>query len=440
MLQAVDLIISPEWIIPVKPAKQVLENCSVVINDGVITALLPTTEALRNYQPKQQLALPGQVLMPGLVNAHGHAAMSLFRGLADDLKLQQWLEQHIWPAEARWVSDTFVHDGSELAMAEMIRSGTTCFSDMYFFPDQTAEAASKAGLRAQLPFPVIEFATAWARNADEYLHKGLELRDSYKDHPRIDIAFGPHAIYTVATPVLEKIAMWSQELDTCVQIHLHETQREVEQSIAETGSRPVQRLKDIGFLSPLTQCVHMTQIDDSDIAALMEHNAHVIHCPSSNMKLASGFCPTDKLLNKGINVALGTDGAASNNGLSLFSEMRLASLLGKAVAADAEAIDAHQALAMATINGARALGLADKIGTVEAGKAADLIAVDLSALEKQPLYNPASQLVYTEQSAQVTHAWVAGKALLANRELQTLNDQEISTKAGQWQQKISATL
>ena len=440
MFEPVDLVLSPQWVIPVEPANTVLEGCSVVVDQGRIVAVLPTAEALRKYSPKQHLELPQQVVLPGLVNTHGHAAMSLLRGFADDQPLQQWLEQHIWPAESRWVSEDFVRDGSELAIAEMIYSGTTCFSDMYFFPNQTADVASRAGMRAQLAFPIINFPSAWARNADEYLHKGLELRDTYKDHTRITTAFGPHAPYTVDDAALNKIAMLTDELDTCVQIHLHETAHEVSESIKQTGKRPLQRLKELGILSPLTQCVHMTQIGDCDMEALAEANAHVIHCPSSNLKLASGFCPVQQLTTNGINVALGTDSAASNNSLNLFAEMRLTALLGKAVANDASALPAHQALAMATINGARALGLADQIGSIEAGKSADLIAIDLSSIASQPLYNPLSQLVYTEPANQVTHAWVEGKALLVDGQLQTLHQQELTTKAHQWQLKISTAV
>ena len=438
MPQPVDLMISPQWIIPVEPAGKVLEECSVVVHEGSIVALLPDSEALRKYVPEQHVKLPGQVLTPGLVNTHGHAAMSLLRGFADDQPLQSWLEDHIWPTESRWVSENFVRDGTELAIAEMIASGTTCFSDMYFFPDQVAEVSSRSGLRAQVAFPIINFPTAWARNADEYLHKGLALRDAYKDHSRINIAFGPHAPYTVDDSVLKKIAMWSEELDTCVQIHLHETALEVQQCLHATGKRPLQNLKELGFLSPLTQCVHMTQVNDDDIETLSHYNVQVIHCPSSNLKLASGFCPVSKLMANGINVALGTDSAASNNSLSLFPEIRPAALLGKAVAGDATAITAHQALAMATINGAKALGLSDRIGSIGVGKLADLIAVDLSAIPNQPLYNPLSQLVYTEQAQHVRHVWVEGKPLLKNGQLQTLHQQEITIKTKQWQQKISS--
>ncbi len=437
VLKVIDLLLTPRWMVPIVPANTVLENCSVAIDDGHIVGILPTEEALRHYLPEQHLQLDQQVLLPGLINAHTHAAMSLLRGFADDQPLQCWLQDHIWPAETRWVGEEFVRDGTELAMAEMIRSGTTCFADMYFFPDHCAEAVSRAGMRCQLAFPLIDFATAWARDAEEYLHKGLSLRDNFKDHPRISIAFGPHAPYTVSDESLAKIAMLAEELDNCVQIHLHETAAEVDKAIAETGKRPLQRLAELGLLSPLTQCVHMTQVDDEDLALLATSNAHVIHCPASNLKLASGFSPIKQLLDSGINVALGTDGAASNNSLNMFSELRLAALLAKAVAGDACAIPAHQALEMATINGAKALGLDQRIGSIEKGKYADLIAVDLGAIEFQPLYNPLSQLVYTEPGQKVTHAWVQGRALLLEGELQTLHPHELSARARHWQDKIS---
>ncbi len=439
MTQAIDLLLSPEWIIPITPADTVLQNCSVAVDQGYIVGLMPTAEALRQFEPKQHLQLDQQALMPGLINAHTHAAMSLLRGYADDYPLKSWLEEHIWPAESRWVGESFVRDGSELAMAEMIQSGTTCFADMYFFPDQCAEAASRAGIRCQLTFPLIDFPTAWARDAEEYFHKGLALRDNFKDHPRINIAFGPHAPYTVCDESLSKVAMLAEELDICIQIHVHETAHEVTQALAETGKRPLQRLADLQLLSPLTQCVHMTQINEEDLVLLATSNAHVIHCPTSNLKLASGFCPIKQLSDHGINVAIGTDGAASNNGHNMFSELRLAALLAKAVSDDASAIPAHQALAMATINGARALGMDHLIGSIEKGKCADMITVNLAHIASQPLYNPQSQLVYTEPAQNVTNAWVQGKQLLSNGELQTLHSQELIARAHSWQQKIGNT-
>jgi 5-methylthioadenosine/S-adenosylhomocysteine deaminase len=435
--QVVDQIINARWIIPIVPHNRVLEDCALVIDQGNILALLPQEEAAKRYQSQQTLNLHSHVLMPGLVNAHGHAAMSLLRGYADDQPLHTWLNDHIWPAEGRWVSEEFVRDGTELALAEMIKTGTTCFADMYFYPEQAAQVCLDAKIRCQLAFPILDFPTAWGTGPDDYLSKGLGLHDTFRGNHLINVAFGPHAPYTVSDAPLQKIAMLSQEMDMPIHIHLHETAQEVNDSLSYYGKRPTQRLMDLGLLSPLAQCVHMTQIDDSDIALLQQTGAHVIHCPESNLKLASGFCPSHKLLSKGINVALGTDGAASNNDLDLFSELRTAALLAKAVANDAAALDAHSALRMATLNGAKALGLEEKIGSLQVGKSADVIAIDMGELEMQPIYNPASQLVYTHAGQRVSHVWVEGKPLLIDRQLQTLNERELLGKAKWWRKQIA---
>lgn len=436
-IPTIDLIINARWIVPIIPQDRVLEGCALVVNKGNILALLPQNEAAKRFDAKQTLDLSDHLLMPGLVNAHGHTAMSLLRGYADDQPLHTWLNEHIWPVEGRWVSEDFVRDGTELALAEMIRSGTTCFSDMYFYPEQAAQASLDARIRCQLAFPLLDFPTAWGTGPDDYMHKGLALHDNFRSNPLINIAFGPHAPYTVSDAPLRKIAVLSQEMDMPVHIHLHETTQEVVESLEKFGVRPSQRLMALDLLSPLTQCVHMTQIDATDIQLLQRTGAHVIHCPESNLKLASGFCPVEQLNQAGVNVAIGTDGAASNNDLDLFSELRTAALLAKTVAQDAAALNAHAALRMATINGAKALCMDDRIGSLEVGKSADIIALDLSELEMQPIYNPASQLVYTHAGQRVTHAWVEGRALLLDRQLQTLNEREIASKARWWRKQIA---
>lgn len=434
--ETVSLIINARWIAPVVPENRVFENCALVIHKGLIQALVPQEEAAKRYSAEQEVYLGNHLVIPGLINAHGHAAMSLLRGYADDLPLKTWLEEHIWPAEDQWLSEDMVRDGTELAMAEMIRSGTTCFSDMYFFPEQVAQVAQQAHMRAQVNFPIFDASSAWGQGPEDYFRKGLALHDDFRASQLIRIGFGPHAPYTLSDEPLQRVATLAQELDATVQIHLHETAQEVEESIQKHGKRPIQRLADLGLLTPLTQCVHMTQVDDSDLALLKESGAQVIHCPESNLKLASGFCPVQKLLEAGINVALGTDGAASNNDLDLLSEMKTAALLAKAVSGSPEAVNAHTALRMATLNGARALGLEDQVGSLEVGKSADITAIELSDLPSQPVHHPVSQLVYTHCGHKVSHVWVAGRALMLSRQLQTLNERELIGKARWWGKQI----
>lgn len=433
---AVDTLIFARWILPGAPVRTLLENHALAIDEGRISGIYPADEA-RLMEAGRRIELGDHLLMPGLINAHGHAAMTLFRGMANDMPLEQWLNDHIWPAEGQWVSEEFVRDGVDLAMAEMIRGGVTCFSDMYFFPDVAAQAASAAGMRAQLAFPVFDFPSAWGQDADEYIRKGLQLRDDCKNNRLIEIAFGPHAPYTVSDAPMERIAMLAAELDAGVHIHVHETAGEVERAVGETGLRPLARLAERGLLGPKTQCVHLTCVNDDDLRLLADNNCHAVHCPESNLKLASGFAPVQRFIDAGINVALGTDGAASNNDLDLFGEMRTAALLAKAVAGSAAALPEHRAVAMATLNGAAALGLADRIGSLETGKEADVIAVDLSALEYQPLFDPVAQLVYTNVSQRVTHSWIRGRMIMDNRQLLTLNADDIIERARRWRDRIS---
>jgi 5-methylthioadenosine/S-adenosylhomocysteine deaminase len=435
--QTADTLIHPGWIVPVVPHGVVLQNHSIAISGGHISALLPRQEA-ETIAAKEVLDLPGHVLLPGLINSHGHAAMSLLRGYADDLPLLPWLEQHIWPAEAAHVSAAFVRDGVELAIAEMIRSGTTTFSDMYFFPDACADTAQRLGMRCQLTFPVLDFPTAWARDGDEYISKGLALRDELKHSELVTVGFGPHATYTVSEANLAKVATYAAELDTAIHIHLHETAGEVLAAVERNGERPLDSLHRLGLLGPRTQCVHMTDLGDQDIALLAATGAHVVHCPQSNMKLASGTCPVTRLLAAGINVALGTDSAASNNDLNLFGEMQTAALVAKQYSGDAATLPAATALAMATINGARALGMEDSLGSLEAGKLADLIAVDLSRPETQPLYNPLSQLVYACNGSQVTHSWIGGAPVLRDRQLTHIDLNALGARTRVWRDRIQA--
>ena len=433
----IDLLINSRWIIPVVPENRIFENCALAVDQQKIVGIYPQAEARSKFVADSVVDLGEHIVMPGLVNAHGHAAMSLLRGYADDLPLRPWLEEHIWPVEARVLSEQFVADGTDLAMAEMIKTGTTCFADMYFFADSVAEQVRRSGMRSQVGFTIFDFPTAGGKDPDDYIHKGLQLRDSFKGDELIKIACAPHAPYTVGDETMRRIATYANELDMAVHIHCHETAQEVRDSLKLYSCRPLQRLDDLGILLPQTQLVHMTQIDQDDIRLIQDNNCHVVHCPESNLKLASGFCPVGKLIDAGINVAIGTDGAASNNDLDLFGELKTAALLAKAVAGDAAMLDAHAALRMATINGAKALGWEDQTGSLEAGKSADIIAVEISSLSQKPLYNPASQLVYSNAGSQVTHSWVAGKALLKQRALMTLDEQNLIRRADAWRNQIS---
>ncbi|AZC19900.1 TRZ/ATZ family hydrolase [Pseudomonas sp. CMR5c] len=433
---ALDLLLLPTWLVPVEPAGVVLKDHGLGIRDGRIAFIGPRSEALRR-QAGEVRELPGMLLSPGLINAHGHAAMTLFRGLADDLPLMTWLENHIWPAEAKWVDEAFVHDGTDLAIAEQIKGGITCFSDMYFFPKVASERVHNSGIRAQIAIPVLDFPIPGAHDAAEAIRQGVELFSDLKHHPRIRITFGPHAPYTVGDENLEKVRMIAEELDASIHMHVHETAFEVQQSLERHGERPLARLSRLGLLGPRFQAVHMTQISDEDLALLVETNTSVVHCPESNLKLAGGFCPVERLWQAGVNVAVGTDGAASNNDLDLLGETRTAALLAKAVAGSATALDAHRALRMATLNGARAMGLDDEVGSLELGKAADLVAFDLSGLAQQPIYDPVSQLIYATGRDCVTHLWVAGKQLLDNKRLSRMDERQLGETARDWARRIS---
>ena len=431
-----DLLLLPSWLVPVEPAGVVLKAHGLGIRDGRIAFIGPRDQALK-LAAHEVRELPGVLLSPGLVNAHGHAAMSLFRGLADDLPLMTWLQQHIWPAEAKWVDEAFVRDGTDLAIAEQIKGGISCFSDMYFFPKVASERVHNSGMRAQIAIPILDFPIPGAATADEAIRQGVELFGDLKHHPRIKIAFGPHAPYTVSDANLEKVRVTAEELDAAIHIHVHETAGEVQQSVEQYGERPLARLARLGLLGPRLQAVHMTQISEEDLALLVESNSSVIHCPESNLKLASGFCPVERLWQAGVNVAVGTDGAASNNDLDLLGETRTAALLAKAVAGSASALDAHRALRMATLNGARAMGLETEIGSLEVGKAADIVAFDLSGLAQQPIYDPVSQLIYATGRDCVKHLWVGGKQLLDDRQLTRMDEQQLSATAIAWGRRIS---
>ena len=437
-MEAVDALIHARWIVPVEPAGRVLEGHSLALRHGRIVALLPAAEARTRYSAAEEVELGSHVLIPGLVNAHTHAAMTLLRGLADDLPLEPWLKDHIWPAEGRWLSADFVRDGTELAIAEMLRSGTTCFNDMYFFPEAAAQAIRHSGMRASLGVVVFDWPSAWGSGPEDYLAKGLALRDQHKNDPLLSFVFAPHSTYTVSEPWLKQLRTLADELDLPVHTHLHETATEVAASVQQHGKRPLARLMELGLFTPALMAVHMTQLTDAEVAECARNGVSVVHCPQSNLKLGSGLCPVAKLLKAGVNVCLGTDGAASNNDLDLLGEMQSAALLAKGVAGDAAALPATTALRMATLNGAKALGLDKDIGSLIPGKWADLTAVDLSGPETQPVHDPLSALVYSAGRQQVSDVWVAGKRLLQDRRLTQMELPAILERAAAWGARIAA--
>lgn len=435
----IDTVIEAKWIIPIEPAHIVLNQHAIAVDNGIIKDILPISEAKLRYKPQRTITLNDHALIPGLINLHTHAAMTLMRGLADDLPLMEWLDKHIWPIENQHVDAQFVLDGTQLACAEMIKGGITCFNDMYFFPESCAEAVIHSGMRAAIGMIVIDFPTAYASDADDYLAKGLKLRDQYHQHPLLSFCFAPHAPYTVSDKTFSSILTYSEQLNTPIHTHLHETQDEIRINLESSGVRPIERLHQLGLLSPNLIAVHMVHLTDYEIKLVHQYGCSVAHCPSSNMKLASGFAPVPALLNQGVNVGLGTDGAASNNRLDMFEEMRQAALLAKATSGQADALPAHQALRMATLNGANALGLGEITGSLAVGKAADITAINFSGLNLTPCYDPVSHLVYTASREQVSHVWVNGRILLEDKELTTMNPSELQYRTAYWQERIATT-
>lgn len=432
-MQSVDLMIHPRWILPISPAHTLLTEHSLVADKGQIIDLLPTAKAKAYYQARDTHTLNHHLLMPGLVNAHAHTPMTLFRGLADDLALMDWLTHYIWPAEKAVIRAETVAIGSRLAIAEMIRSGTTCFNDHYFFSDIIAETAAAEGMRAVVGNLVMNIPTDWAKDEKEYLEKAERTITSGFKHPLITWAMAPHAPYTNSDSSLAATKALADKYGLVVHMHVHETPGET-----QVDPRPLTRLDRLGFLNERFIAVHMTALTDEEIQLIAERKVHVVHCPESNMKLASGFAPVQRLLEAGVNVALGTDGAASNNDLDMLGELRTAGFIAKGYSGDPTALPAETLIRMATLHGAKALGLGNQIGSLEIGKQADMIAINLDHYSHFPVFNPISHVAYAINSRQVEASWVAGQQLLKNGELTQLNIQDCQTKAGDWVEKIAA--
>ena len=435
--EACDLLIEAGFVVPVVPHGVVLEHHAVAVTGGRIVAVLPVPEARSRFAPRETVSRPDAALIPGLVNAHTHNPITLLRGVADDLPLKVWLQQHIWPIEAAVIGPDFVADGITLAIAEMLRGGTTCVNENYFFPDVQAATYKRHGFRARVGLPVIDFPTAWAASDDEYFDKADEVHDQWRDDALIATAFAPHAPYTVNDANFERVRMLADQLDIPVHLHLHETAQEVEQSLEKHGQRPIARLDRLGLVNERLIAIHMTQLTEAEMHLCAERGVSVVHCPESNLKLASGFCPACALERAGVNLAVGTDGCASNNDLDMFSETRTAALLAKAVAQDAAALDAFSALRAATLGGAKAIGFDDRVGSIEPGKEADLVCVDLSALETQPLHHVVSQLIYATGRQQVSDVWIAGRTRLRQRMLVDIDIEGVLSNARQWRERIA---
>ena len=435
--QSIDTLIEAGWVVPVEPHGVVLEGHAVAVDGGTVVAVLPLAEARARFAAREVVSRPGSVLIPGLVNAHTHNPMTLMRGVADDLALHEWLQQHIWPVEAAVIGPEFVADGVELAIAEMLRGGTTCCNENYFFPDVQAATYKRHGFRARVGLPVIDFPTAWAKTDDEYFDRAGEVHDQWRGDPLVSTAFAPHAPYTVSDSSFGRIRMLADQLDIPVHCHVHETAQEVAESQERHGQRPLARLDRLGLVNDRLIAVHMTALDQAEIELCAQRGVSVVHCPESNLKLASGFCPVGKLQAAGVNVAIGTDGAASNNDLDMFGELRTAALLAKAVAGDPTALDAAAALRAATLGSARAMGLEAQVGSIEPGKQADLACIDLDPLETQPLFHVLSQLAYATGRHQVTDVWIAGKRKLRDRVLVDMDAEALVANARQWRARIA---
>jgi 5-methylthioadenosine/S-adenosylhomocysteine deaminase len=440
MKKKVDLILQAHWVLPILPKNVLLEDYAVIVHLGLIEDLMPIKSVFDHYEAIETIDLKEHIVMPGFVNLHTHAAMSLMRGIADDLPLMPWLENHIWPAEKALVSSSFVRDGSILACAEMLSGGTTTFNDMYFYPQATAEASLKVGMRANLGLVVLDFPTDYAVDAAHYIQQGLNARDKLKDESLVSFSLAPHAPYTVSDESFERIAMLAEQVNIGIHTHLHETKEEIKNSEKIHGLRPLARLANLGLLSPTLTLAHCVYLDKPEVEMLLEYGVSIAHCPASNLKLSSGIAQISNYT--GVNIGIGTDGAASNNRLDMFSEIRLAALLAKGLSGYAEKLTAHQALEMGTINGAKALNLDDKIGSVTVGKIADLIAVNLANLETQPCYDPVSHLVYASSREHVSHVWVGGELKFQRPQYgagiyANIEPLELKTIVAEWQPKLS---
>lgn len=434
-MDSIDSLICARWVIPIEPVGRVLEHHAVAVRAGRIVAVGPREELATRFSVGAIVERPNHVLLPGFVNAHTHAAMTLLRGAAESAAFERWLKTQVWPLEQRWIDAEYVRDGTELAIADMLTSGTTCFGDMHLFPEIVAQTAAESQIRACIGLPVVEQPTSWAGSAGECLEKGLRLHDEYRGDPLITTSLSPYAPWALTDETLIRVRRAADELELPMTMHVNETSED-----AHTGEeRTIARLQRLGVLSPLLTAVHMVHVDDADIDTCALAGVSVVHCPQSNLKLGNGIAPVARLNTRDINVALGTDGAASNNDLSMLDEVRTAALLARGFHSAHVGIEAHEWLRFATLNGARALGLGEVIGSLTPGKLADLCCIDLARPHTQPVYDVAAHIVFAASRDQVSDVWVAGRALVSESRLTRLDEADLLARAERWRTRITTT-
>jgi 5-methylthioadenosine/S-adenosylhomocysteine deaminase len=437
-MEPVDTLVCARWVLPVEPDGTVLENHAVAVHAGRIVAVLPVDAARARFAPAELVLRPHHALLPGLVNAHTHAAMTLLRGRAENLPQAEWSRDVIAPIEQRWVDPEYVRDGTELAIAEMVRGGVTCFGDMQLWPEVVARTSADLHMRVSIGLVVEQAASRWAGDPDEYIEKGMALRDDYRGDPLVATHFALGPAHELDDTTLLRVRRLADELEIPTALPVHESASEVDASIARHGARPLDRLARLGMATPLLVAVHGAQLVPADIDTLANAGAAVVHCPEANLKLGSGVCPAAELLGRGVRVALGTDAPASNNDLDVLSEMRTAGLLAAGVGARPGALVASDLLRMATLEGARALGLGESTGSLLAGKWADMCCVDLLTPGSWPVHDAATTLVYACSSRQVTDTWVAGRQVLAAGSLRYIDEAALFERAETWRLRIDA--
>jgi 5-methylthioadenosine/S-adenosylhomocysteine deaminase len=435
-VQHVSTIISAKWICPVKPHNITLEDHSIVIDQDRIIDIIETKKVVSLYQAYEHFQFHHHIVTPGLINAHTHAAMNLFRGFADDQPLHTWLNQSIWPLEKKWVNPDFVYDGTLIACAEMLKSGVTTFNEMYFYPEAAYLAIKQSGIRANIGLFVMDFPSNYANDGEDYLMKGLEARDSWRDEALITSSIAPHAPYSVSDKTLSQVLTYANQLNLTMHMHVHETEDEIQESLNQYQLRPIERLNRLGILSPQFMAVHSVYLNDEDLITLSKESASVIHCPVSNLKLGSGIADICTLQKHDINVCIGTDGSASNNKQDLLHDMQLASLLAKGLTKNPAMLNAKSSLEMITINAAKALGLDDHIGSIEKGKYADLTVFNMDQLSTLPMYDPMSHLIYAASREEVSHVWVNGILQFKEGHLASMDIQACKDIALRWQLKL----